>query len=289
MAKSKLAPYPAHTVPRLELCVAVLAVELARLIKEELDVDLTAVKFYTDSNIVLGYIYNTSRRFYVYVANRVAQIRRSSKPEQWHHVNSELNPADLGTRFIPAAVLPYTNWFSGPEFLHQPILRDTFENESFELVEPEKDRDIRPQVVTLTTKTTEQSLGSHRFECFSEWRSLISMAMLVYVARSFSQERKTGDCKGWHWCKKGLQSVHTQAKTFIIKCVQEEHYKDELKGLEKGEEISQQSALKKLSPFVDKEGLIRVGGRLQSAELSDQEKHPLVIPASHHVATLLET
>lgn len=69
--------------------------------------------------------------------------------------------------------------------------------------------------------------------------------------------------------------------------MQEEHYKDELKGLEKGEEISQRSALKKLSPFVDKEGLIRVGGRLQSAELSDQEKHPLIIPASQHIAMLL--
>lgn len=152
MAKSKLAPYPAHTVPRLELCAAVLAVELAGLIKEELDVDLTAVKFYTDSRIILGYIYNTSRRFDVYVANRVAQIRCSTKPEQWHHVNSDLNPADLGTRFIPAAVLPHTNWFSGPDFLHQPILRDTPENELFELVEPEKDQDIRPQVVSRITQ-----------------------------------------------------------------------------------------------------------------------------------------
>lgn len=32
--------------------MAVVAVELAGLIKEELDVDLTAVKFYTDSRIV---------------------------------------------------------------------------------------------------------------------------------------------------------------------------------------------------------------------------------------------
>ncbi len=51
MAKSKLAPYPAHTVPRLELCAAVLAVELAELITEELDLELTAVKFYTDSKM----------------------------------------------------------------------------------------------------------------------------------------------------------------------------------------------------------------------------------------------
>ncbi len=57
--------------------------------------------------------------------------------------------------------------------------------------------------------------------------------------------------------------------------------------MSKGEEISQQSSLKKLAPFVDGEGLIRVGGRLQSAELSEQEKHPLIIPARQRVATLL--
>lgn len=82
MGKSKLAPRPAHTIPRLELCAAVLAVELADFLKDELDIDMHAVKFYTDSKIVLGYIYNTSRRFYVYVANRVVRIRKSSHPHQ---------------------------------------------------------------------------------------------------------------------------------------------------------------------------------------------------------------
>lgn len=70
MGKVKLAPRPAHTVPRLELCAAVLAVEMAELISHELDLDIQTVKFYTDSKIVLGYIHNTSHRFYVYVANR---------------------------------------------------------------------------------------------------------------------------------------------------------------------------------------------------------------------------
>ncbi len=95
---------------------------------------------------MLGYIQNTSRRFYVYVANRVAQIRSSTKPEQWYHVGSDLNPADLGTRFIPATTLPHTNWFSCPEFLQQPFLGETAKDEPFELVEPEKDQEIRPQV-----------------------------------------------------------------------------------------------------------------------------------------------
>lgn len=95
MGKAKLAPYPAQSVPRLEQYAAVLAVELAELITEESDIELHGVKFHTDSRIVLGYIHNTSLRLYVYVANRVTQVRKSTKPEQWHHISTDQNPADL--------------------------------------------------------------------------------------------------------------------------------------------------------------------------------------------------
>ncbi|KAK3507778.1 hypothetical protein QTP70_000334 [Hemibagrus guttatus] len=71
LGKAKLAPQAAHTIPRLELGAAVLAAELAETIINELDFSLDAVEFYTDSRVVLGYIYNQTRRFYVYVANRV--------------------------------------------------------------------------------------------------------------------------------------------------------------------------------------------------------------------------
>ncbi|XP_037572307.1 uncharacterized protein LOC119454449 [Dermacentor silvarum] len=70
MGKAKLAPQPEHTIPRLELCAAVLAVEMADSILRELDFQPNSVTFYTDSKVVLGYIHNETRRFYVYVANR---------------------------------------------------------------------------------------------------------------------------------------------------------------------------------------------------------------------------
>lgn len=66
MGKSKLAPSPAHTVPRMELCAAVLAVELYELIRDEIDIEVDAVKFFTDDKIVLGYIHNCTRRFYMF-------------------------------------------------------------------------------------------------------------------------------------------------------------------------------------------------------------------------------
>jgi len=98
MGKAKLAPQPVHTVPRLELCAAVLAAEMADTICSEMDIEMHAVKFFTDSRIALGYIHNNSRRFYVYVSNRVNRIRKSSHPQQWQYVATEQNPADHATR-----------------------------------------------------------------------------------------------------------------------------------------------------------------------------------------------
>ena len=97
--KSKVAPKSGHTVSRLELCAAVLAVEIGEMLSRELDMPLLDI--YSDSNVVLGYISNESRRFFVYVRNRVARIHNSSTPDQWSHLPTYSNPADQGTRGIP--------------------------------------------------------------------------------------------------------------------------------------------------------------------------------------------
>lgn len=44
---------------------------------------------------------------------------------------------------------------------------------NFDLVEPETDAEIRPQVTVLSTKIEGEHLSSQRFECFSVWRSMI--------------------------------------------------------------------------------------------------------------------
>lgn len=59
------------TIPRIELCAAILAVEMAEALSVELDLEVEDIKFFTDSKVVLSYIFNDSRRFYVYIHNRV--------------------------------------------------------------------------------------------------------------------------------------------------------------------------------------------------------------------------
>lgn len=68
--KAKLTPQPEHTIPRLELCAAVLAVNMMETITAEIAIKFDEITFFTDSRVVLGYIYNEKRRFHVYVSNR---------------------------------------------------------------------------------------------------------------------------------------------------------------------------------------------------------------------------
>jgi hypothetical protein len=185
MGKAKLTPCPEHTIPRMELCTAVLAVKLAKLITSEIDIELDYTTFHTDSKGVLDYIYNDIRRFYIYVSNRVHRIRRSTQPEQWRYVPTDQNPADHVTTFIPAAYLSDTSWLSGPEFLtHQSL---SLERDAFELINPSSDADIRHQVSTLKTTTSPKQLGSLSFSRFSTWKSLTcAITHVVHIARLFN-------------------------------------------------------------------------------------------------------
>lgn len=56
MGKAKVAPLHGHTIPRLEVCAVVLAVELSEVVLENLDEEIDTVKSYTDIKIVLGHI-----------------------------------------------------------------------------------------------------------------------------------------------------------------------------------------------------------------------------------------
>ncbi|XP_033109658.1 uncharacterized protein LOC117110921 [Anneissia japonica] len=69
--KSKLALKAGHTIPRLELCAAVLATKITQVVCMEIDIPSSEVIYHSDSKVVLGYLNNTTRRFHTYVANRV--------------------------------------------------------------------------------------------------------------------------------------------------------------------------------------------------------------------------
>ena len=73
--------------------------------------------FLTNSETVLEYIMNDSRKFKIFMAKEVEMIKEASDPSQWFYVNSKENPADYSSRGVEANdVNAVKKWFEGPSF-----------------------------------------------------------------------------------------------------------------------------------------------------------------------------
>ena len=187
--QSKVAPIKPTTIPRLELCGAVLSTQAVKKVLKEIDIKIDEVVLYTDSKVVLGYIQNDSRRFYVYVANRVQMIRNVSTPGQWNYVDSAANPADLATRDVTANNLSGSQWLTGPDFLQGMHPTDKYIHNSIPL--DEDDPELRREVNTFTSEMqATNGLTSQRFICFSTWSSLQrAIVNLIVKAKEFRAKR----------------------------------------------------------------------------------------------------
>lgn len=75
----------------------------------------------------------------------------------------------------------------------------------------------------------------------------------------------------------------SEAEIRIIKLLQSFTFADEIKKL-KNERLPYQGKLISLSPFIDNDGVLRVGVRLQSSNLPTTQKHPMLLPSRNNVS-----
>lgn len=177
-------------------------------------------------------------------------------------------------------------WFTGPEFLCQPDNMLPAE-QTFDLLHPEQDPEIRPQVTTLST-TVHNHLSSQRFRRFSRWSSLTrAIGTLIHIIQCFKSDKSKGQSRKWHACHSVTVDVLNQSAMVTIKTVQYEAFGNEFQCLSLNAEIPKSSPLWSLDPFLDSTSLLRVGGCLAAADLGPDEKRPLILPGHHHVTTLI--
>lgn len=72
---------------------------------------------WTDSSIVISWI-NSQQLLKTHVANRITQVLDLTERQQWRHVSTHHNPADLVFRGVSVDLLAQnTLWWKGPEWL----------------------------------------------------------------------------------------------------------------------------------------------------------------------------
>lgn len=78
-----------------------------------------------------------------------------------------------------------------------------------------------------------------------------------------------------------------ESRKAILPRMQRTHFMDELKNLMVKIPIKRQSKLVGLDPFLDKDNILRVGGRLENSILHYAAKHPIIIPHEHQWTKLM--
>lgn len=314
VGKTRVTPLKHKTIPRLELAAATISAKMSEFVRNELEYPEFQEFFWTDSRVVLGYIHNEAKRFHVYVANRVQQIRDLTDPNSWFYVETNSNPADEASRGLTARQLVESSrWLTGPEFLWES---GAFKPENVE-VSPlqESDPEVKKASV-LSTEVKNVPFPAHfetsRLDGVSSWYQAVKVIALCLRLKSKFQRREVKKpekpvTKSSTEVEKSVLKVtlpeFQEAEKTIIRCLQYEHFHAELQILcdlnvtdgetnrvqarKRNQELRKTSSLYKLDPFVDQDGLIRVGGRIRRADVPIDVKHPVIIPRKGHLTELL--
>ncbi|KAL9968821.1 hypothetical protein ACROYT_G020955 [Oculina patagonica] len=263
-------------------------------------VDASRLSYAAVSYARYTYIRGHSRRLKSFVANRVAEIQRKSRPTQWRHVPSEENPADDATRGLDLTDLSAeSRWFQGPAFLHEG--EESWPSESrpgqTDCTEEGKQELLK---INLTFQS-KKSLPLLDAEKFSSWLRLLRIT--AYVLRFISKCKTAGLQKEQRNMSSDNQAKNIgpnanlketlepeeikNAEKYWVREAQRERFSEELTNLKGGGTVSKSSQLWRLSPFMDSDGILRVGGRLELSSLPYDAKHPVILPKKHHVSKLV--
>lgn len=290
-AKWKVCPVkPPASTPRAELLAAV---TIARLYEKVVGTVKCNVKsfFWSDSTIALQWLQKEPHTLQTFVSNRVSVIQKKTDIKNWRHVAGVDNPADALSRGqMPAAFLKNETWSKGPQWLCGP--RSGWPRSIIEL------KDDLPEM----KKACCFAINSVDEDYLARYSYSQLLRILSYCIRFFEILRRKHEIKQNNKVENetlrqrlneeleseplpsGLLTVAEVNKTEkrLMKHIQNTHFHDQIHCLKNN--IQLEGLIPHYKPFIDKDGLLHVGGRIDKSDLAYMQKHQILLP-SHHVLT----
>ncbi|XP_055848250.1 uncharacterized protein LOC129913542 [Episyrphus balteatus] len=263
-AKTRVSPLKQLSIPRLELCGAVLLTRLLIAVQNSLEVTFDNVFAWSDSKVVLSWLSSPPRRWNVFVGNRTSEILDAIPRNRWFHVRSDVNPADCASRGIsPSQLLEHPIWWTGPQWLREnndawPIVRDLEDDPLCK----QEEKIVPPQsYVTVIDDHPIEELSTR----ISSWNVLIRT--VARMQRFIDRCRKEDVPSSLH-----LEPTEIfNAKKIIIKWLQNRYFGECIKAFTQH----------------DDHGILRVGGRITEANVSFNTKHPIILPKGDIITKLI--
>ncbi|XP_066590517.1 uncharacterized protein [Prorops nasuta] len=106
---------------------------------------------------------------------------------------------------------------------------------------------------------------------------------LCYVLRFIDRARRKNVFQHAHLSAPELRTATLR----VVKIIQAAAFLNDILTLQGKKSVPSSSRLLSLAPFLDAQGILRVGGRLQHSFLSDNQKHPIILPTNYLTELLI--
>ena len=231
-------------------------------------------------------------------------IRKVSDEQWWRHCPGLENPADLASRGAPALALVSSKlWWKGPPWLEEeegswpdPPDADEQESDVKKTIEGESKR-TSPSITVSVAVVIPGDQIMWDLDRISTWNRLVRRQVWI--------KRFIKNCKQGRDPDEGFKESITingksieiarmspkeldKAELLIFRQLQRERYPKVYEALKTGSAIHPKEEVAKLLPIWDqRDGIVRIGGRVSLALRDLEIEPPILLPANHKIVSFL--